>query len=178
MGEPKQLLPLGRSTFLERVVDALLGSAVAEVIVVVGHRAEAVVERIGARPVRVAQNPDYRQGMSTSIIAGLKLVSSEAGAVMIALGDQPLLNSRTIDRLVDGFLSGSKGIAIPTYQGIRGHPVIFTKKYAAEFMAVKGDIGGRQIINAHPEDVLEVDVASRGVVVDIDTRDDYRSCLG
>jgi molybdenum cofactor cytidylyltransferase len=178
MGEPKQLLPFGRSTFVEQAVDTLLGSAVAEVIVVVGHRAEAVVERIGSRPVKIAQNPDYKQGMSTSIIAGLKLVTPEAGAVMIALSDQPLLNSRTIDKLIDGFLSGDKGIAIPTCRGIRGHPIILTPKYEEELMAVKGDIGGRQIVSAHPEDVLEVDVASEGVVVDINTRDDYRSYLG
>lgn len=178
MGEFKQLLPFGRSTFVEQVVDALLGSAVAEVIVVLGHRAEAVIERIGSRPVKITQNPDYKQGMSTSIIAGLRLVASEAGAVMIALSDQPLLNSRTIDNLIDSFLSGGKGIAIPTYRGIRGHPIIFAKKYVAELMAVKGDIGGRQIISAHPEDVLEVAVASEGVVVDINTRDDYHSHLG
>jgi molybdenum cofactor cytidylyltransferase len=177
MGEPKQLLPFGRSTFVEQAVDTLLGSAVAEVIVVVGHRAEVVVERIGSRPVKIAPNPDYKQGMSTSIITGLKLVAPEAGAVMMALSDQPLLNSRTIDKLICGFLSGDKGIAIPTCRGIRGHPVIFTKKYTAELMAVKGDIGGRQIVSAHPEDVLEVDVASEGVVVDINTRDDYHSYL-
>ena len=178
MGEPKQLLPLGRSTFVEQAVDTLLGSAVAEVIVVVGHRAEAVIERIGSRPVKIAQNPDYKQGMSTSIITGLTLVAPEAGVVMIALSDQPLLNSRTIDNLIGGFLSGDKGIAIPTYRGVRGHPIIFAKKYVAELMAVKGDIGGRQIISAHPEDVLEVDVASEGVVVDINTGDEYQSYLG
>ena len=178
MGEFKQLLSFGRSTFVEQVVDALLGSAVAEVIVVVGHWAEAVIERIGSRPVKITQNPDYKQGMSTSIIAGLKLVTPETGAVMIALSDQPLLNSRTINNLIDGFLSGGKGIAIPTYRGIRGHPIIFAKKYVAELMAVKGDIGGRQIISAHPEDVLEVAVASEGVVVDINTGDDYHSHLG
>lgn len=178
MGDLKQLLPCGRSTFVERAVDTLLGSAVAEVIVVVGHRAPAVVEKIGSRPVRVAENTDYGQGMSTSIIVGLKLVSSEAGAVLLALSDQPLLDSRTVDSLISGFLSGGKGIAVPTYQGARGHPVIFAKKYLAELMALKGDIGGREIISAHPEDVLEVAVTSRGVIVDIDTRDDYSACLG
>ncbi|MDD5590398.1 MAG: molybdenum cofactor cytidylyltransferase [Dehalococcoidales bacterium] len=178
MGEPKQLLPFGRSTFIEQAVDTLLASAVAEVIVVVGHRAEAVVERIGSRAVRIAQNPEYRQGMITSIIAGLKLVAPEAGAIMLALSDQPLLNSRTIDNLIRGFLSGDKGIAIPTCRGIRGHPVIFAPKYIQELMRVKGDIGGRQIIDSHPEDVLEVDVASEGIIVDIDNRDDYRHYLG
>ncbi|MDD4987088.1 MAG: molybdenum cofactor cytidylyltransferase [Dehalococcoidales bacterium] len=178
MGEPKQLLPFGRSTFVERAVDTLLNSAVAEVIVVVGHQAEAVVERISSKPVKIVRNPDYRQGMITSIIAGLRLVAPEARAVMIAFIDQPLLNSRTIDNLIRGFLSEDKGIAIPTCQGIRGHPVIFATKYIQELMIVKGDIGGRQIIDSHPEDVLEVDVASEGIIVDIDNRDDYRHYLG
>jgi molybdenum cofactor cytidylyltransferase len=178
MGEPKQLLPFGRSTFVEQAVDTLLGSAVAEVIVVVGYRADPVVKRIGPRPVKIAQNPEYRQGMITSIIAGLKLVAPETGAVMLALSDQPLLNSRTIDNLISGFLRGDKGIAIPTCRGVRWHHVIFVSKYIRELMKVKGDIGGRQIIDSHPEDVLEVEVASEGVVVDIDTEDDYRRHLG
>jgi len=178
MGEPKQLMSWHQSTILERAIDNLLGSAVSEVIVVVGHQAEEVIKAIAARPVAVAVNPDYRQGMSTSIAAGLRLIDNRAGAVMLALGDQPLIDSRTINRLLDEFRDHDKGIALPAYQARRGHPVIFAIKYKAELLKLTGDAGGRQIIKDHPDDVLEVAIDSAGVITDIDTEDDYRFYLG
>jgi molybdenum cofactor cytidylyltransferase len=178
MGEAKQLLPWGRSTFIGRAADTLLDTAVNEVIVVVGYRAEAVIKALGNRPVKIARNPEYARGMSGSIVAGLKLVSPEAGAVMIALVDHPLTDSRTINRLISGFVKGDKSIAVPTCRGVRGHPVIFARRYTADFMAVSGDTGGRQIIRDNPGDVLEVAVAAEGVVIDIDTPEDYQSHLG
>jgi len=178
MGEPKQLMPFSRGTMVEQTVDNLLNSTVDEVIVVVGHRAEEVIKTIVTKPVKLAVNPDYQQGMSTSIIAGLRLVDSRAQAVMLALGDQPLIDSQTINRLIDEFYNHNKGIAIPTYRGRRGHPVIFAIKYREKLLELKGDIGGRQIIKDHPDDILEITVDSEGVITDIDTRNDYQSRLG
>ncbi len=178
MGKPKQLMPWHQGTILERAIDNLLESAVSEVVVVVGYQAEEVVKVIATRPVAVAVNPDYEQGMSTSIAAGLRLIDDRAGAVMLALGDQPLIDSRTINRLLDEFPNHDKGIALPAYQGRRGHPVIFAIKYKAELLKLTGDAGGRQIIKDHPDDILEVAVDSAGVITDIDTGDDYRSHLG
>jgi len=173
MGKPKQLMPLGESTILEQAVDNLLDSAVDETIVVLGHKAEEVRKAIANRPVRVAVNPDYRQGMSTSIIAGLNLINRRAQVVLIALGDQPFVDSQTINILVEEFKSGDKGIAVPVYHGKRGHPVIFDIGYKDELLNLKGDIGGREIIARHSEDVLEVAVNCEGVCIDIDTVENY-----
>jgi len=85
--------------------------------------------------------------------------------------------SRTINQLIEAFNSHNKGIAVPTYQGRRGHPIIFDIKYKAELFKLKGDIGGREIIRNHPKDVLKVAVDSESVVSDIDTKDDYQSKL-
>lgn len=175
MGKPKQLMPFGESTILEQAVDNFLGSGVSEVIVVIGHKAEEVREILAAKPVKLVVNPDYEQGMSTSIIAGLKRVDNQAKAVTLALGDQPLIDSQTINKLIDEFDKSSKGIVIPTYQGKRGHPVIFDMKYKGELLKIRGDIGGREIIREHPDDVLEVAVRSEGVCIDIDTADSYSS---
>ena len=111
---------------VEQTIDNLLDSAVNEIIVVLGHRAEEVIKIIAAKPVKLAINPDYEQGMSTSIIAGLNLIDNQAQAVMLALGDQPFIDCQTINRLIEEFYNHDKGIAIPTYQGRRGHPIIFT----------------------------------------------------
>ena len=170
-------MPLGSSssTILERAIDNLLNSAVDEIIVVLGHRAEEIIKTISAKPVKIIVNPNYRQGMSTSIIAGLILLDPQAQAVMLALGDQPLVDSQTINQLIDEFYNHDKGIAVPTHQGRRGHPTIFAIKYKPELLELEGDIGGREIIQSHPDDILEVAVDSESVIADIDTITDYRS---
>jgi molybdenum cofactor cytidylyltransferase len=175
MGKPKLLLPLGDSTVLEKAIDNLLNSRVDEVIVVVGDRAQEMIERIGSRPVKVTVNPAYRQGMSTSIVAGLNLVDDNARAVMLALADQPLIDSQTINKLIEAFIGHDRGIVVPAYKGRRGHPVIFSTRYKEELLGLGGDIGGRQIIKEHANDVLELAVDSQGINIDIDTRDDYHS---
>ncbi len=171
MGKPKQLLPLGKTTILEQTIDNYLNSEVNEVIVVLGHRAEEGKGIIAARPVKLAINPNYQQGMSTSIIAGLNMVDNRVRAVMIALGDQPFIDSQTLNRLIDEFHNHDKGIAIPVYRGKRGHPVIFAIRYKGELLGLKGDTGGREIIDRHPDDVLEVAVNCEGICIDIDTVD-------
>ena len=174
MGEPKQLMHFGQSTVLEQAIDNLLSSAANEIIVVLGYRAEEMAKVIAARPVKLAINPNYQRGMSTSIIAGLNLVDSRAQAVMVALGDQPLIDNQTINQLIDEFDKRDKGIAIPVYQGRRGHPIIFAIRYKDELLRLKGDIGGREIIAQYPDDVLEVTVNCEGICIDIDTMDSYK----
>jgi len=169
MGKPKQLMPLGRTSILEQTIDNYLNSEVNEVIVVLGHRAEEAKRIMAARPVKLAINPNYQQGMSTSIIAGLNMVDSRAQAVVIALGDQPFIDSQTLNRLIDEFYNHDKGIVIPVYRGRRGHPVIFAIRYKDELFRLKGDIGGREIIDRYPDDVLEVPVNCEGIYIDIDT---------
>jgi molybdenum cofactor cytidylyltransferase len=175
MGQPKQLLPFGQSTIVERTIDNFLNSAVSETIVVLGYRDEEIRKTISGKPVKIAINPDYQQGMSASIIAGLKQINKRARAVLIALGDQPFVDSQTINSLVEAFIANNKGIIIPVYQGRRGNPVIFTIRYKGELLNLKGDIGGREIIKRHPDDVLEVAVNCEGVLLDIDTIESYTS---
>ena len=174
MGSQKLLLPLGTSTIIEQAIDNLLNSRVDEVIVVLGHRAEEVVTKIGRKPLRIVVNPHYQQGMSTSIIAGLNLIDSNAKAVMIALADQPAISSKTIDKLIEEFQRHNKGIAIPVYQGNRGHPVIFSIKYKSALLKLTGDVGGRGIIEKHRDDILEIPVDSKDINVDIDALSDYK----
>jgi molybdenum cofactor cytidylyltransferase len=169
----KQLLYMGSQTLLERALDTYIASTVSQVIVVVGAAAEEVVESIGQRPVDIIVNERYKDGMSTSMIKGLEMVDEKAAAVLFALVDQPFVDSTTIDRLIDGFISGEKGIVVPVYQGRRGNPVIFDIKYRRELQLLSGDRGGKTIVECHFDDVLEVEVNCRGVVEDIDTVDEY-----
>lgn len=174
MGRLKQLLPFAGSTILERAIDNLLGSSVDEVIVVVGYKASKVMKAIATRPVKVVVNPEYAKGMSTSIKAGLGAVNPETEGIMLDLGDQPLIDSQTISRLVKEFYDSGKGIIIPTYCSKRGHPVIFAAKYRDRLLKLEGDIGARQVVEENPGDILEVAVDCEGIGVDIDTTEDYR----
>ena len=177
MGKLKQALPFGGSTILEQTVDNLLGSKIGELIVVLGYRAQEIMKKLASRPVRIAVNPAYEQGMSTSIISGLNLVDDKAQAVMLALADQPFIGSEIIDRLIEEYINHDKGIVIPTFRGSRGNPVIFSIRYKTELSGLKGDVGGREIIGEHSDDVHEVPVDSESISVDIDTLSDYYSHL-
>jgi len=174
---PKLLLPFGKSTILEQTIDNLLNSRVDEVIVVLGYRAEEMMRKLANRPVKIAINPNYHQGMSTSIVKGLSLVNNRAQAIMVALADQPLINSQTINRLIEESLGYDKGIVIPVYQAERGHPIIFASNYKEELLGLKGDIGGRQTIKEHPNDTLEVIADSKAITMDVNTINDYYTHL-
>ena len=177
MGRPKQLMPLGESTILEQTIEEVLSSPVDEVIVVLGYRAEEIGKKLAHKQIKVGINPHYRRGMSASVATGLRLVNDKAEAVMLVLGDQPFVPSQTIDDFITAFSHSDKGIAVPTYEGRRGNPVIFSIKYREELLELCGDVGGKEIIGRHPDDVLEVAVGSDGIWLDIDNMDDYRSHL-
>ncbi len=175
MGKTKQLLPFGDSTIIEQVVGNILESKVDETIVVLGHQARRIASQIAGKPLKVVLNQDYHQGVSSSIKCGLNHASKISDAIMIFLGDQPLIGREVINRLVDEFVRGSHGIVAPVYNRKRGHPVIFAAKYRAELARLEGDIGARGVIEAHPEDVLEVEASSASIITDIDNESDYRS---
>jgi molybdenum cofactor cytidylyltransferase len=164
---------LGRDTILGQTIDNFLSSKVSEIIVVVGCRAQETIKAIASRTVKIAINSSYQQGMGNSISVGLNFISDKVQGIMIALADQPFIGNQTIDRLVEAFSSSNKGIVIPVHKGRRGHPVIFDTKYKQELLALKGDVGGREIIARHPEDVLEIIFDSDDIVNDIDTEDKY-----
>ena len=175
MGRTKQLLPFGDSTIIEQVVGNILESKVDEIIVVLGYQAGRIAPRIAGKSLKVVLNQDYHQGVSSSIRCGLNHASKISDAIMIFLGDQPLIGKKVINRLVDAFARGSHGIAAPVYNRKRGHPVIFAAKYWPELLKLEGDIGAKGVIAAHPEDVLEVEVSSESIITDINTEKDYRT---
>ncbi len=175
MGKLKQLLPLSQTTIIEKTIENIVASGVDDTIVVLGYKAEEIAPRINRAPVKIMINARYQDGMSTSVITGLKAVEVEASAIMLFLADQPFIDSQVINRLLEEFKYHNKGIIIPTYRGKRGHPVIISLKYKAELLSLKGDIGAREIISRHSEDVHEVKVDAPGVTMDIDTQEEYDS---
>jgi molybdenum cofactor cytidylyltransferase len=177
MGQNKLLMPFGGRTVIQRTLDSLIASRVGEVIVVLGSKAQEINSSIGSRRALVVLNPNYAKGMSTSLINGLGMVSSQARFVMVALGDQPLITPRVYNQLIEAALGSDKGIILPAYKGERGNPIVISTRYSAEILKQTGDVGGRELLKAHPEDVLEVLVDCEGAVVNINTKEEYEKRL-
>jgi molybdenum cofactor cytidylyltransferase len=174
MGRTKLLLKWDQRTIIEKSVDTLLASKIDELIVVLGHQAQAVLRKLGTRRLKAVINHQYRMGMSTSIRRGLGEVGPKSEAILIALADQPSIETDLIDHLIDIYRQNPHGIVLPSYKGERGHPVILDRfRYGEEMGNLTGDVGCRPIVNLHPEDILEVEVKSEGVIVDIDSWEEY-----
>jgi molybdenum cofactor cytidylyltransferase len=177
MGKFKQLLPLGGKTFVECCADNLLASRVDDVIVVTGHREADVRSAIGNRPVRFAHNPDYRDGMSSSIKRGIDAISKEAHACLIALADQPQIGADVINRVIEAYEQDETLIVIPAYEGRNGHPIILDLKLRDEILAIDPDEGLRQVVHAHSNEIVRVEISTDAVLTDFDFPEDYERLL-
>ena len=177
MGGSKPLIRLGDLPLLRHVIDRLKESKVDDVVVVLGHRSAAIRKAVSLEDVRVVENPDYADGMSTSIRTGLRAVKDDAEAALIVLADQPLISSKTINRLVDYFLERKPGIVTPVFRGFRGNPVLIARRLFPEMARITGDIGCRAIFDDHPTEIDTVDVDDPGVLIDIDTPEDLERAI-
>ena len=180
MGGVKQLLSLGEKRMIEAALHNLHGSRCDEIIVVLGFAVDEVRPLVeGKERVKIVINHQFAEGMSSSIQQGIKEISPRATGILIALADQPFIPPEVMNALIEGFATGAKGIVLPAYEGQRGHPVILDRKqYEGELLSLQGDVGGKEIVGKHPEDVLEVAVASKGVLMDIDSPEDYQAIQG
>ena len=178
MGSPKQLLPFGGKTILQSVVDALLSADLDGIVVVLGHRAEAVRESLAGRNVRFSLNSDYPKGMLSSVRSGISALPGSADAALIALADQPQIEAGVVSRVVSAYREGEKGIVIPTYRGRRGHPALLDlNRYRKEIAALSEDQGLKPVMRGHPEDTLELPEEDAGILRDLDTPEEYQAEL-
>lgn len=171
---------------VRRAVDTLCASGAERVLVVTGHDAEAVRHALVGAGVELVHNPDFAQGLSTSLRAGLDAVGEHAQGVMVALGDMPFVRTEDVDRLLAAFdPAGGAAICQPVHERKRGHPVLWARRFFPELRGLTGDEGARDVLAAHADEVHLVEVSDAGVHVDVDTpealarvregaRDDYR----
>lgn len=176
-GAPKLLMPFGDSTIVGCVVAALQTAGLDPIIVVAGAHAPAIAEALSATPARVLRNPQPALGMLSSIRIGVGALPKESDRFLLALADQPRISPDYIRHLLHEHRASGKGIAIPTYQGKRGHPVIIHCRYRRDLLALDDTHTLRDLIHSHPEDITEIESASDAVLRDIDTREQYRDEL-
>ena len=169
-GSNKLLERVDDVPMVETVVRAALGSRADEVVVVTGEDRERVEACLAGLPVRLVWNPQHAGGLSTSLQAGVSALPTGTRAVAVCLGDMPLVRSAHIDTLIRAFLTDPEGsIFVPTWEGKRGNPVLWTVDLLSEIGALTGDVGVKALMARHPTKVREVPVDTSGVLTDVDT---------
>jgi molybdenum cofactor cytidylyltransferase len=177
MGGPNKLLaeipgssPGAGTPMVARVAQRLLASRARPIIAVIGGRADEVDAALGRLPVERVRNPDFAQGLSTSLKRGLAALPGDLDGALVCLGDMPLVAGRHIDRLIAAFspLEG-RAIIVPTRRGKRGNPVLWASRFFPEMAQLQGDVGAKHLIGEHAELVAEVEMEDDAVLVDIDT---------
>ncbi len=153
-----------------RVVAAVSASRARPVIVVTGHQEAEVRAALAGANVTFVHNPDFAEGLSTSLRSGLAALPAEVTGAVICLGDMPRVSAALVDRLIGAFdPAEGRAICVPTHRGKRGNPVLWAARYFGEMGAIAGDVGARHLIGEHAEAVCEVDWGDDAVLVDINT---------
>src|SRR5262249_35816915 len=153
-----------------------LGSRASPVIVVTGHERERVETALVGLKVQFAHNPDFADGLGTSVRAGIAALPPEVDGVIVCLGDMPQVDAGLIDKLIGAFDPARGALAvIPTIDGKRGNPVVWSRRFFPDLMAIEGDVGARHLIGRYGEAVVEVPVTGAAALIDVDTPDTLRS---
>ncbi len=177
MGRPKQLIPFNGQTLLEKVITTAKAADLSCLLLVLGSSARAIIAKINHSEVRIVINKEFREGLGSSLRAGLKALPEQCNAVLVLLGDMPFVSSETIRRLVEAYRKHNSLIVIPIYRGKRGNPVLFDRELFAELAEIRGDQGGRGVIEKHKNEVLELSVEDPFILLDIDNESDLKQLL-
>jgi molybdenum cofactor cytidylyltransferase len=176
MGGPNKLLAeIGGRPLVRIAVEQALASRAKPVIVVTGHERERVEAALKGLPVQFVHNPDFAVGLGGSVRTGIAAVPAAADGAIVCLGDMPQVDAALIDRLIAGFAPEQGALAVvPTIEGQRGNPVLWSRRFFPDLMAIEGDVGARNLINRYGEAVVEVPVTGKGALVDVDTPEALR----
>ena len=171
MGGPNKLLEIiGGRPLVRIVAEAALASRASPVIVVTGHQRERVEEALAGLPVKFVHNPQFADGLGTSLKTGIAALPAEADGAVVCLGDMPQVDAALINRLLAAF-DPDKGalVVVPSIEGKRGNPVVWSRRFFPDLMAVEGDVGARYLIGRYAEVVTELPLTGTAALTDVDT---------
>jgi molybdenum cofactor cytidylyltransferase len=171
MGGPNKLLAdIARRPLVRIAAEEALASRAKPVIVVTGHQREQVEKALAGLPVELVHNPDFADGLGTSVRAGIAAVPADADGAIVCLGDMPQVDAGLIDRLIAAFDPDQGALVVmPTFEGRRGNPVLWSRRFFPDLTAIEGDVGARHLIGRYSEAVVEVPLAGKAALVDVDT---------
>ena len=170
----KLIAEIGGKPLVRIAAEQALASQAKPVIVVTGHERERVEAALAGLPVRVVHNSDYADGLGTSLKAGIAAVPADADGAIVCLGDMPQVDAKLIDKLIAAFDPERGALVVtPTIDGRRGNPVVWSRRFFPDLMAISGDIGARHLIGSYAEAVVEVPVAGAAALTDVDTPESF-----
>jgi len=175
MGRPKQLAELGGRPLLEHALAAMSAAPVDDVVVALGAYADEVLAAVDLHRARPLEVQGWAEGMGRVLARAVAMATSpEArkaggyGAVVVALGDQPLVTAEVVARLVDAWAHGAGPVVTATYRGRPGHPKLFDRAVLPHLHELAGDAGARELLASHPDWVVGVEAAALGSDLDVD----------
>jgi molybdenum cofactor cytidylyltransferase len=180
MGSPKALVPIGAGgqTFLEHLLEITRQPKIGWTRVVLGKHAEEVSRALSLDPASIVVNHNWQQGQISSIQAAIRaLPEGQTDGVMLFLVDHPLISAALVGQLAAEFYSSGRPIVVPTFNGKRGHPVIFAARLYAELLAASPEKGAREVVWAHASEVLEVPTVEEGIVLNLNDPEALRKAL-
>jgi CTP:molybdopterin cytidylyltransferase MocA len=177
MGRFKPLLPLGDTTVVERTIAIFLQNRIPDIRVVVGHDSDRLIPVLRPYPVSIVMNPDYPEGMFSSVRAGVGSLGPAAAAFFLLPVDVPLVRPFTVKRLLDQYRSTPGRILIPSFKGKSGHPPLIPASLADTIGTAEGGHGLRGVLSSHRHLIHRVEVPDAHMRFDLDTPKDYAGFL-
>jgi putative nucleotidyltransferase with HDIG domain len=173
MGQFKPLLPLDGRSVIESTINTFRKAGITRIIVVTGHEAVQLQPLLKSRKIPAVHNPDYANGMYSSVQAGINSLPEDTDACFLMPADIPLVRPVTIRAITERYASDGPSIIYPAFQGERGHPPLITRRLFPDILAGDGKGGLRALLQSREADACEIEVFDEGVLLDMDTPEDY-----
>jgi molybdenum cofactor cytidylyltransferase len=175
MGQPKMLLPWGNETVLTHVISTFREAGLADIIVVTGGTRERVEDAISALKINTVFNPEFAKGeMLSSIQCGIRATTDKSQAVLIGLGDQPQVQAGSVRMVCDAYHASKSDIIVPSFNRRRGHPWLVARSLWDELLMMESPLSPRHFLDTYREKIQYVNIDDSGVLLDLDTPEDYQ----
>ena len=172
MGPRNKLLEaIDGEAMVRRIAAIALGSGADPIVVVTGHEAAEITAALRGLDVTLIHNPDYADGLSSSLRAGLSALPSGIDGALILLGDMPEVQTSVLSDLMAAF-TGESAICVPVRHGRKGNPVLWGRSYFAEMRELTGDVGAKPLMSRYEAQLIEIEVATDSIFHDVDAPED------
>lgn len=178
MGTPKALVPFHGISFAQHLVNVTRHARIGVTRIVLGAGAEEIAAKLGVDPAMIVVNEEWEKGQLSSIQAGIRSLPAGTEGMILCPVDHPLVSGNVVAQLIKQFDASGKLIALPTFHGKRGHPVIFRGSLYEELLAASADVGARQVVWAHGQEIVEVPTEEEGVVLNLNDPEGLKKAMG
>ena len=178
MGKLKPLLRFNDTTFLEHIISVLKFSDVDRITVVLGAEADTIRKSVDLSGTNIVINKDYQRGQLSSLIAGIEQTPQETEAILVCLADNPFITEEVVRKIIGKFKETNNPVIVPVFDKKRGHPALFSRSLFNELLNAPEEQGARYVLYSNEDKILELEVSERGILIGINTEDEYKLHFG